>query len=101
MYVEGCDCHFMSYPQQIVLVINTEIFMEQLFSAKEVCAIFKISPATLSRRVVAGDFPPPRKIYPHGDNRWTQSAIDGVFASMPIADAYKESGYQEKHAQCA
>ncbi len=75
--------------------------MEPLFSAKDVCKIFKISLATLSRRVAAGDFPPPRKIYPHGDNRWTQSAIDGVFEAMPIADAYKDSGYQEKHARCA
>ena len=75
--------------------------MEQLFSAKEVCAIFKISLATLSRRVAAGDFPPPRKIYPNGDNRWKKSAIDEVFASMPVADAYKDSTYHENRAQCA
>ncbi len=75
--------------------------MEQLFSAKEVCTIFKISLATLSRRVNAGDFPPPRKIYPHGDNRWRESEIDKVFASMPIADAYKDSNYHETRAQCA
>jgi len=75
--------------------------MEPLFSTKEVCAIFKISLATLNRRLAAGDFPPPRKIYPHGANRWTKSAIDEVFASMPIADAYKNSTYHESRAHCA
>ncbi len=75
--------------------------MEQLFSTSDVCELFKISPSTLKRRVSLGDFPPPRKIYPHGANRWTQSAIDRVFKDMPVADAYKESGYQEKHMQCA
>ncbi len=75
--------------------------MEQLFSTSDVCELFKISPSTLKRRVSLGDFPPPRKIYPHGDNRWTQSAINRVFARMPVADAYKDSGYYEKHAQSA
>ena len=75
--------------------------MDQLFSAKDVCKIFKISLPTLSRRVAAGDFPPPRKLYPKGDNRWTGKDIDQVLSDMAIADAYKNTGYYEKHAQNA
>ncbi len=75
--------------------------MEQLFSAKEVCEIFKISLPTLSRWVAAGQFPPPHKIYPHSNNRWTKTQIDKVFETMPVADAYKNSGYQETQSQCA
>ena len=70
--------------------------MEQLFDAKEVCAIFKISLPTLSRWTSAGQFPPPYKIYPHSHNRWRKSQIDQVFETMPVADAYKDSGYHER-----
>ena len=69
--------------------------MEQLFDAKEVCAIFKISLPTLSRWTAAGQFPPPRKIYPHSSNRWTGTDLNKMMKSMPIADAYRDSGYQE------
>ncbi len=75
--------------------------MEQFFSTKEVCGMFKISRSTLVRWLADGKFPPPRKIYSHSGNRWPQSQIEKVFESMPVADAYKDSGYHESHAQCA
>ena len=75
--------------------------MQQLLTAKEVCEIFKISLPTLSRWTAAGQFPPPHKIYPHSNNRWTKTQIDQVFENMPVADAYKNSGYHETHAQHA
>lgn len=75
--------------------------MEQLYTAKEVCEIFKISLPTLSRWTANGQFPSPCKIYPHSNNRWTQTQLDKVFESMPVADAYKDSGYHEAHSQCA
>ena len=75
--------------------------MEQLFSSKDVCRILKISQSTLSRRVAAGEFPPPRKLYPHGENRWTGGAIEKVIANMPVADAYRNSGYYERDTQVA
>jgi len=75
--------------------------MEQLFSAREVCDIFKVSPSMLSRWVAAGQFPPPRQIYPHSNNRWTKTQIDKVFETLPVADAYKNSGYYETHSQHA
>ena len=92
--------HVMSYPAKLFQPTQGDI-MEQLFSARDICKIFKISLSTLSRRVASGDVPPPRKIYPHSDNRWTKSAIDEVFESMPIADAYKDSTYHGNRAQCA
>lgn len=69
--------------------------MEQLFSAKDVCAMFKISLSTLSRWVAAGQFPPPRQIYPHSSNRWTGADLNKMIKTMPVAEAYKNSGYQE------
>lgn len=75
--------------------------MEQLFSTSEVCDLFKISKSTLKRRVSSGDFPPPRKIYPNGENRWTKTTINEVFAAMPIAEAYQNSSYYSKQAHCA
>ena len=72
-----------------------EIYMEQLFDAKEVCEIFKISLPTLSRWVSEGNFPPPHKIYPHSSNRWTETVLNKVIKTMPVAEAYKNSGYQE------
>ncbi len=75
--------------------------MEQLFSAKEVCEIFRISQSTLNRRVAASEFPPPRKLYPNGDNRWTKSALDGVFSSMSVASAYKDSNYRKAGMRAA
>ena len=75
--------------------------MDQLFDAKEVAAIFKISLPTLSRWVSEGNFPPPRKIYPHSSNRWTGTDLNKMIKAMPIADAYKNSGYHETHPQHA
>ena len=75
--------------------------MDQFFSTKEVCEMFKISRSTLVRWLAAGQFPPPRKIYSHSGNRWTKSQIDQVFETMPIAEAYKDSGYDKTHSQCA
>ena len=69
--------------------------MEQVFSTKEVCEMFKISRSTLIRWLAAGEFPPPRKIYSHSGNRWTKTQMDKVFENMLVADAYKNSGYQE------
>ena len=68
--------------------------MEKFYSTKEVCEMFKISRSTLIRWLEAGQFPPPRKIYSHSGNRWTQTEIDNVFASMSVADAYKDKGYR-------
>ena len=75
--------------------------MEQVFSTKEVCEMFKISRSTLIRWLAAGEFPPPRKIYSHSGNRWKKSELDKVLATMPVADAYKDSGYQESRTHCA
>jgi len=75
--------------------------MEQLYTAKEVCEIFKISLPTLSRWAANGQFPSPYKIYPHSNNRWTKTQIDQVFETMPYAEAYKDSGYGDTHSQCA
>ncbi|MCH8871408.1 helix-turn-helix domain-containing protein [candidate division KSB1 bacterium] len=69
--------------------------MEQFFSTKEVCVMFKISRSTLSRWLADGNFPPPRKIYSHSGNRWTGTDLNKMMQSMPIGDAYKNSGYQE------
>ncbi len=74
--------------------------MEQVFSTKEVCEMFKISRSTLIRWLAAGEFPPPRKIYSHSGNRWKKSELDKVLATMPVADAYKDSRYHETHSQC-
>ena len=75
--------------------------MQRLYSTIEVCKLFSISPATLKRRLKAGDFPPPRKLYPNGDNRWTESDLTNVISAMPIAEAYRDSKYFEKQAHCA
>jgi len=69
--------------------------MERLFSTKDVCAIFKISPSTLTRWVLEGNFPAPQQIYPHSSNRWTETVLNKVIKTMPVAEAYKNSGYQE------
>lgn len=102
MYVEGVFFISLHGPSNVFNSSQEpEIYMEQLFSAKEVCEIFKISAPTLSRWTTAGQFPAPHKIYPHSNNRWTQAQIDKVFETMPIADAYKNSGYHETHPQHA
>ena len=75
--------------------------MDQLFSTNDVCEMFKISPRTLQRHVAAGDFPPPRRIYPNGENRWMRKDIDQVFSDMTVAEAYKDSTYYERRAHCA
>ncbi len=75
--------------------------MEELFSAKEVCAIFKISPSTLCRRVASGEFPHPRKIYPNGDNRWTTGDINGVFESMGVVQNGRYRGTAEQVARAS
>ncbi len=75
--------------------------MDQFFSTKEVCEMFKISRSTLVRWLAAGQFPPPRKIYSHSGNRWTKTQLDKVSETMPIAEAYKDSGYDDTHSQCA
>ena len=73
--------------------------MEQLYTAKEVCEIFKVSLPTLSRWTANGQFPSPYKIYPHSNNRWTKTQIDSVFENMPVADACKKSEFCEsQHA---
>ncbi len=75
--------------------------MEQLYCKKDICAIFKVSPRTLTRWMAAGDFPPPRRIYPNANDRWTQTMINEVIGAMPIADTYKDSTYYENRAQHA
>ncbi len=75
--------------------------MEKFYSTREVLEMFKISRSTLIRWLAAGQFPPPRKIYSQSGNRWTKTEIDRVLENMPVADAYKDSGYHESHSQCA
>ena len=74
--------------------------MEQLYGANDVCAIFKVSPRTLRRWIAAGNFPPPRRIYPNGENRWTRTMIDEVIGAMPIAERHQNSDNFSKHAHC-
>lgn len=68
---------------------------DELYTPKEVCDIFKISQPTLVRWVANGQFPPPRKIWSASDNRWTRDDLNKVLATMPVATAYKDCGYQE------
>ena len=68
---------------------------DELYTPKEVCDIFKITKNTLFAWVVNGRFPPPRKVYSAGDNRWTGTELNKVLAMMPVATAYKDCGYQE------
>ena len=75
--------------------------MEQLYCANEICAIFRISPRTLRRWIAAGAFPPPRRIYPNANDRWTRTIVNEVIGAMPIAEAYQNSDYYSKHAHCA
>ncbi len=69
--------------------------IDELYTPKEVCIIFKISQPTLARWVAKGQFPPPRKIWSASDNRWTRGDLNKVLEMMPVAPAYKNSGYQE------
>lgn len=56
--------------------------MDQLFSKKDVCRIFAISPATLQRRVASGEFPAPKPIFSTGCKRWMRSDLNEVFERM-------------------
>ena len=68
---------------------------DALYTPKEVCKIFKITKNTLFGWVTSGRFPPPRKVYSAGDNRWTGTELNKVLETMPVAPAYKDCGYQE------
>ena len=68
---------------------------DELYTPKEVCHIFKVTKNTLFMWVTSGRFPPPRKLYSAGDNRWTGTELNKVLETMPVATAYKDCGYQE------
>ena len=69
---------------------------DELYTPKEVCEIFKITKNTLFGWVTSGRFPPPRKLYSAGDNRWTGKELNKVLETMPVAPAYRNCGYQNE-----
>lgn len=75
--------------------------METLLSAKDVCKQLAISRTTLWRAVKDGRLPPPRKILEDGNNRWSQAEIDEAVNSLPIANAYRNSGYKSGRSEAA
>ena len=75
--------------------------MDRLLSSKRVCELLDISRTTLWRAVKDGRLPPPRKILVNGDNRWSESEIDEAVHSLPVASAYRNSGYFDSKPQAA
>ena len=75
--------------------------MDKLLSSKHVCELLDISRTTLWRAVKDGKLPPPRKILEAGGNRWSQTEIDEAVNSLPVASAYRNSGYYDRKPQAA
>ncbi len=75
--------------------------MDRLLSSKRLCELLDISRTTLWRAVKEGRLPPPRKIIEDGDNRWSESEIDEAVHSLPVASAYRNSGYFDSKHQAA
>ncbi len=68
---------------------------DELYTPKEVCEIFKITQNTLFGWCANGRFPPPRKMFPTGDNRWRGGELNEVLNAMPVAPRFADCGYQE------